>query len=46
MENAPMVLESRFMPALTIRLIVVTRINGMEGELESILQALPMPIDR
>ena len=28
------------------KLIVVTGINGMEGELEPILQTVPMPIDR
>ena len=28
------------------QLFVVTRINGMEGELEPILQTVPMPIDR
>ena len=41
-----MVLGSRFMSPLTVKHIVVTMINGMEGELKPILQTVPMPIDR
>jgi hypothetical protein len=40
-----MVLESRFMSPLT-KHIVVTMINGIEGELETSLQTVPMSIHR